>query len=180
MQSIASPMASNYETSQIFGTVLALDVFESTVLTLQYGDVVTVRMNQDFDEFLKIAKEFDGELADRRGDGLRLVFKDATKALFAAYRMQISAGFRNSNIGTDDPKVTHRIGLFFGEITTLRRPGRTTPFTMAKRSSGRPASKRSAYRAKFSCRKACTTRYEGTCRLSCETSVLTASKTWGT
>lgn len=128
MQSIASPMASNYETSQIFGTVLALDVFESTVLTLQYGDVVTVRMNQDFDEFLKIAKEFDGELADRRGDGLRLVFKDATKALFAAYRMQISAGFRNSNIGTDDPKVTHRIGLFFGEITTLRRPGEDDTF----------------------------------------------------
>jgi len=121
-------MASNYETAQIYGTVLALDVFESTVLTLQYGDVVTVRMNQDFDEFLKIAKEFEGELSDRRGDGLRLVFKDATKALFAAYRMQISAGFRNSKIGTDDPKVTHRIGLFFGEITTLKRPGEDTTF----------------------------------------------------
>lgn len=128
MQSISSPMASNYETAQIYGTVLALDVFESTVLTLQYGDVVTVRMNQDFDEFLKIAKEFEGELSDRRGDGLRLVFKDATKALFAAYRMQISAGFRNSKIGTDDPKVTHRIGLFFGEITTLKRPGEDTTF----------------------------------------------------
>jgi len=128
LQSISSPMASNYETAQIYGTVLALDVFESTVLTLQYGDVVTVRMNQDFDEFLKIAKEFEGELSDRRGDGLRLVFKDATKALFAAYRMQISAGFRNSKIGTDDPKVTHRIGLFFGEITTLKRPGEDTTF----------------------------------------------------
>ncbi len=121
-------MASNYETAQIYGTVLALDVFESTVLTLQYGDVVTVRMNQDFDEFLKIAKEFEGELSDRRGDGLRLVFKDATKALFAAYRMQISAGFRNSKIGTDDPKVTHRIGLFFGEITALKRSAEDATF----------------------------------------------------
>jgi class 3 adenylate cyclase len=121
-------MASNYETSQIFGTVLALDVFESTILTLQYGDVVTVRMNQDFDEFLKIAKEFDGELNDRRGDGLRLVFQDASKALFAAYRMQLSAGYRNSIIGADDPRVTHRIGLFYGEITALKRSAEDETF----------------------------------------------------
>src|SRR5438445_691601 len=106
-------MGSSIDTE--LGTVMFTDVVGYSALT-EADEMGTLQLvKRDLDSIQAIAQKFGGKVCDRIGDGLFMYFRDATKAVECAIRIQEQMA-DNAQRRPPDQCLQHRIGIHLGDV----------------------------------------------------------------